>query len=109
MIALALLLISFLFLLFYYQRQDKIYIGYTTVLSLLYITILAFIFAIFIFSAQPGEYLNWILILIIWVLGSVTIYMTSQLTLAFEKIHQLSQYIAMKETNKTDHQDQTAT
>jgi hypothetical protein len=83
----------FLTLLFYYQKKEKIYIGYTTVLCLCFgsVLVLALLDGLF-FNASPTR----LLMLSVAILGSVLIYVTSQLTLAFEKITQLSQALALK-------------
>lgn len=91
----------FLAVLFYYQKQDKIYIGYTTVLSLLFTAIIA-ITLISTGGDSSENLFPWLLLLIIWVLGTVLIYITSQLTLAFEKIHQLCQHIALKDVQGSE-------
>lgn len=88
--------IFFLGLLFYYQKKEKIYIGYTTVLCLLFLSII-FIGLLETVFLEPSP--TRLLHLSLWVLGSVLIYVTSQLTLAFEKITKLSQAIAFQNIN----------
>ena len=94
-LGLSLSTLFFLCLLFSYQRQEKIYIGYTTVLSLL--------FSLVLISSVIGSWISstsmtsTIVVLLFLILGSLLIYITSQLTLAFEKIQALSQHIAIME------------
>ena len=87
----------FLGLLFYYQKKEKIYIGYTTVLCLLFLSIIfiGLLESVFL-EPSPTRLLH----LSLWVLGSVLIYVTSQLTLAFEKITKLSQAMAFLNINE---------
>mgnify|MGYP006439077929 CR=1 FL=1 len=89
--------ICFFCILFYYQKKDQNYIGYTTVLTLMFIVSL--LITIFIPKIFNEEYKGILLVLIFsnWVFGSVIIYITSQLTLAFDKISKLSRHIAIKE------------
>jgi|SaaInlStandDraft_1057018.scaffolds.fasta_scaffold28038_3 hypothetical protein len=83
------MLASFLWLLFSYQKQSRIYIGYTTVLCLLFggVFICGLLGPIFFDEWSSHDLLT----LLVWILGGVVIYLTSQLTLAFEKIRHLSQ------------------
>lgn len=90
-------LLSFLSLLIHYQKQDKIYIGYTTVLCLLFGSILT-LGLLWNLMCEGGE--TTFLTLLVWVLGAVLIYVMHQLTLAFEKIGQLSRHIASREVNR---------
>ncbi len=91
---------SFLVLLFHYQRREKMYVGYTTVLSLVFLAIMGIVVVAGLL--QKESYLKntllVCLIITVWVLGSMLIYLMSQLTLAFEKIRQLTQHIAIRET-----------
>jgi general stress protein CsbA len=85
----------FLYLLFSYQRQEKIYIGYTTVLSLLFTgCLLISLFSNLLFNKSGTTTM---VVLLFLILGSLLIYITSQLTLAFQKIQALSQHIAIME------------
>lgn len=89
--------ILFLFLIFHFQKKDKIYIGYTTVLSLLFFAVITF--------SLIGSFLNSnseknSLLISLWILGSVLIYVMSQLTLAFEKIAKLTKTLAFLELEK---------
>jgi prolipoprotein diacylglyceryltransferase len=92
----------FLLILFYYQQREKIYAGYTTVLGFLFGALLVFsaVARIFHLGMHSGTAVTVVLILSNWILGSVLIYVTSQLTLAFEKIQQLAQHIALRETGE---------
>ena len=93
----------FLGLLFYYQKKEKIYIGYTTVLCLLFSTIIFVgILETLFWEPSPTRLLH----LSLWVLGSVLIYVTSQLTLAFEKITKLSQAMGLQNINEDTLRDQ---
>lgn len=97
--------LCFLGILFYYQKQEKMYIGYTTVLSMFFCGLLLLPVAALISGyASSDRVVLLCLVITVWVLGSVLIYLTSQLTLAFRKISDLSQYIALKETknNQTE-------
>ena len=97
-ILLCAMLLSFLGLLLYYQKQDKIYIGYSTVLALLFVAILALSMVVLAVDAETsGSTLAVLMLLVVWILGGLIIYITSQLTLAFEKINQLAQHIAIRE------------
>jgi len=94
----------FLYLLFDYQRKEKIYIGYTTVLTLLFVGTLIINFFSHLFWGESDA----IIVFIFLILGSLLIYITSQLTLAFEKIQTLSQHIAIMELkNKTSTEKET--
>lgn len=90
---------AFLALLFYYQRRDKIYVGYTTVLSLLFGSLLlsAVLVGLCPHLVKSDSVLVFFLLLEGGILGALLIYVTSQLTLAFEKIAQLAQFVAFKE------------
>ena len=87
----------FLFLIFHFQKQDKIYIGYTTVLSLLFCAVITFNIVGSILNSDSEK--NSLLISL-WILGSVLIYVMSQLTLAFEKIAKLTKTLAFLELEK---------
>lgn len=98
--------VCFLAILFHYQRRGKMYIGYTTVLSLLFLILLGLaLISELTFNSRDGLLLC--LILTVWVLGSVLIYLTSQLTLAFDKIRRLAQHMAFRdlERSERDHSD----
>jgi hypothetical protein len=96
--------IVFICILLSYQRREKIYVGYTTVLGLLFGAMLALSLAMRFFNVglKSGKAILVLLILSNWILGSVLIYVTNQLTLAFEKIQQLAQHIALREA---DHEE----
>jgi hypothetical protein len=89
--------IFFLVLLITYQKQDKIYIGYTTVLCILFSSVIGISVIDVLINDTSSERL---LLLSLWILGSVLIYVVSQLTLAFEKITKLSKAIAMMDLEK---------
>jgi hypothetical protein len=97
MTELILIHLFFLGLLFYYQKKEKIYIGYTTVLCIVFIGIIGLaLIEYLLLEANPLRYIY----LCIGVLGSLLIYVTSQLTLAFEKISKLSQALAIRDLKK---------
>ncbi len=87
----------FLALIFHFQKQDKIYIGYTTVLSLLFCSVITISF---IGSSLSSDSETNSLLISLWILGSVLIYVMSQLTLAFEKIAKLTKALAFLELEK---------
>ena len=91
--------IFFLGLLFYYQKKEKIYIGYTTVLCLCFSAVIGVALLDGIFCTSSPTRL---LVLCLAILGSVLIYVTSQLTLAFEKITKLSQALALKNLRESE-------
>ena len=93
--------IFFLVLLFYYQKKEKIYIGYTTVLCLCFCSVIALAILDKLFFTTNA---NRLLVLCLAILGSVLIYVTSQLTLAFEKITKLSQAIALQNLRESESQ-----
>lgn len=96
----------FLYLLFSYQRQEKIYIGYTTVLSLLFGGCLIIsLLCNWIFNKSGTTTM---IVLLFLILGSLLIYITSQLTLAFQKIQSLSQHIAIMELEQLKKQKETS-
>ena len=98
MIALLILTnLCFLLILFYYQKKDLNYIGYTTVLALLFGAVLVLSCFIWKIFENENKGILFALILSNWIIGSVLIYITSQLTLAFEKISKLSRHIAIAE------------
>jgi hypothetical protein len=97
-LTLFIMLVSFFWLLYNYQKQNRIYIGYTTVLSLLFggVFICALLGPIFFEDWSSHN----VLTLLVWILGGVVIYLTSQLTLAFEKIRHLSQNSGLESVDK---------
>jgi hypothetical protein len=92
--------LCFLGILIYYQKKEKNYIGYTTVLTLMFS--ISLVLTLFIPQVFESETKGILVVLIIsnWIFGSVIIYITSQLTLAFEKISKLSQHIAIEDLEK---------
>jgi hypothetical protein len=96
--------LCFLGILFYYQKKEQNYIGYTTVLTLMFSV--GLLFTLFIPKLFENENKGVLCLLIFsnWVFGSVIIYITSQLTLAFEKISQLSRHIAIQELEQSKKQ-----
>lgn len=92
--------ICFFGILIYFQKKDQNYIGYTTVLMLLFGLNLVFALLVPKLFSDEIRGIIYVLILSNWILGSVIIYITSQLTLAFEKISQLSRHIAIKELER---------
>lgn len=90
----------FLMILFYYQKKGLIYIGYTTVLTLMFGIVLLLSLLCYALEMESHRVIFFFLVVLIWILGSVVIYLMSQLTLAFEKIAKLSQHIAIKETEE---------
>ena len=92
--------LCFLGILFYYQKKDKIYIGYTTVMTCFFTATIALSLFCSLVGTSSSSTLIWLMLFTLWVLGSILIYLTSQLTLAFEKISQLSQHIGLSEIKK---------